>query len=78
MILSYSLDVRQLPLDILFFNFMFSYLNFISLLKNLTKIQVAYSMNIKYKKCQNRIVFGINSVPDSELQLKGTVSRDGG
>jgi hypothetical protein len=28
MILSYSLDVRQLPLDI-FLNFMFSYLNFI-------------------------------------------------
>jgi hypothetical protein len=29
MILSYSLDVRHVPLHILFLNFMFSYLNFI-------------------------------------------------
>jgi hypothetical protein len=47
MILSYSLDVRQLPLVILFFNLMFSYLNFIFFLisvSRLTKIQYGYSV----------------------------------
>jgi hypothetical protein len=38
MILSYSLDVRHVPLHILFFNFRFSYLNFISLLKSLSSL----------------------------------------
>jgi hypothetical protein len=43
-----SLDVRQLPLNILFLKFMFAYLNFIFLptsLSGLTKIQQAYSEN---------------------------------
>jgi hypothetical protein len=48
MILSYSLDVRQLPLDILlFFNFMFSYLNFIRLLKSLSRL--TFDSRLKYE-----------------------------
>jgi hypothetical protein len=47
MILSYSLDVSHVQLHILFLNFFISYLNFISLLKSLsrlTKTQQGYSM----------------------------------
>jgi hypothetical protein len=49
MILSYSLD-DKLPLDILFFNFMFSYLNLSFCLK-LYHVWQTYSRGIVWKKC---------------------------